>query len=150
MKALLQRVTEASVSVAGEVVGRIGQGLVVFVGVADGDTEEEARYLAQRTVNLRIFADEEGKFNLSVLDIKGELLMISQFTLLADTRKGRRPSFIEAAQSPEAERLFDYCVKLAGESGLKVATGRFQQYMQVEIHNDGPVTIMLDSRDKFG
>ncbi len=148
MKALLQRVTEASVSVAGEVVGRIGQGLVVFVGVADGDTEEEARYLAQRTVNLRIFADEEGKFNLSALDIKGELLVVSQFTLLADTRKGRRPSFVEAAPPEQAEELIEQFVEQARATGLKVETGRFQQYMQVEIHNDGPVTILLDSKDK--
>ena len=148
MKALLQRVTEASVSVAGEVVGRIGQGLVVFVGVADGDTEKEARYLAQRTVNLRIFADEEGKFNLSVLDIKGELLVVSQFTLLADTRKGRRPSFVEAAPPAQAEELIEQFVGEVRTTGLKVETGRFQQYMQVEIHNDGPVTILLDSKDK--
>ena len=149
MKALLQRVTEASVSVAGEVVGRIGQGLVVFVGVADGDTEREARYLAQRTVNLRIFADEEGKFNLSALDIKGELLVVSQFTLLADTRKGRRPSFVEAAPPAPAEELIEQFVGEVRATGLKVETGRFQQYMQVEIHNDGPVTILLDSREKF-
>ncbi len=148
MKALLQRVTEASVSVAGEVVGRIGQGLVVFVGVADGDTEKEARYLAQRTVNLRIFADEEGKFNLSVLDIKGELLVVSQFTLLADTRKGRRPSFVEAAPPAQAEELIEQFVGEVCTTGLKVETGRFQQYMQVEIRNDGPVTILLDSKDK--
>ena len=148
MKALLQRVTEASVSVGSELVGRIGQGLVVFVGVADGDTEEEARYLAQRTVNLRIFADEEGRFNLSVLDIKGELLVVSQFTLLADTRKGRRPSFVEAAPPAPAEELIERFVGEARATGLKVETGRFQQYMQVEIHNDGPVTILLDSKDK--
>ena len=149
MKALLQRVTEASVSVAGEVVGSIGQGLVVFVGVANGDTEKDAQYLAQRTVNLRIFSDKEGKFNLSVLDIKGELLMVSQFTLLADTRKGRRPSFIEAAPPAQAEELFERFVQQARATGLKVETGRFQQHMQVEIHNDGPVTILLDSKDKL-
>ena len=148
MKALLQRVTEASVSVGSELVGRIGQGLVVFVGVADGDTEEEARYLAQRTVNLRIFADEEGRFNLSVLDIKGEILVVSQFTLLADTRKGRRPSFVEAAPPAPAEELIERFVGEARATGLKVETGRFQQYMQVEIHNDGPVTILLESKDK--
>ena len=149
MKALLQRVTEASVSVAGEVVGSIGQGLVIFVGVANGDTERDAQYLAQRIVNLRIFSDKEGRFNLPVLDIKGELLVVSQFTLLADTRKGRRPSFIEAAPPAQAEALFERFVQQARATGLKVETGRFQQYMQVEIHNDGPVTILLDSRDKF-
>jgi D-tyrosyl-tRNA(Tyr) deacylase len=149
VKALLQRATGASVSVAGEVVGRIGQGLVVFVGVANEDTEKDAQYLAQKTVNLRIFADEEGKFNLSALDIKGELLLVSQFTLLADTRKGRRPSFVEAASPVRAEELFNHFVKEASATGLKVETGRFQQYMQVEIHNDGPVTILLDSREKF-
>ena len=149
MKALLQRVTGASVSVGGEMVGRIGQGLVVFVGVAGGDTEKDARYLAQKTVSLRIFADEAGRFNLSALDIKGELLVVSQFTLLADTRKGRRPSFSEAAPPAQAEALFNLFVAEARTSGLKVETGRFQQYMHVEIHNDGPVTILLDSREKF-
>ncbi len=150
MKALLQRVSKASVSIAGEEVGRIDRGLVVFLGVAEGDTERDAQYLVQKIVNLRIFADAEEKFNLSALDIGGELLLVSQFTLLADTRKGRRPSFIEAAPPEQAETLFEYFVGLARDSGLKVATGRFQQYMQVEIHNDGPVTVMLDSRDKFG
>ena len=150
MKALIQRVSKASVSVAGEEVGRIGRGLVVFLGVANGDMERDAQYLVQKIINLRIFADTAEKFNLSSLDINGELLLVSQFTLLADTRKGRRPSFIEAAPPEQAEALFDYAVGLARDSGLKVATGRFQQSMQVEIHNDGPVTIMLDSRDKFG
>ena len=150
MKALLQRVNKASVSVAGEDVGRIGRGLVVFLGVANGDTERDAQYLVQKITNLRIFADAEERFNLSVLDIAGELLLVSQFTLLADTRKGRRPSFTEAAPPAQAEELFEYFVEQARISGLKVATGKFQQYMQVEIHNDGPVTVMLDSRDKFG
>jgi len=146
VKALLQRVTEASVSVGSEVVGGIGQGLVVFVGVAKGDTEKDAQYLAQKIVNLRLFADEEGKFNLSALDIKGELLVVSQFTLLADTKKGRRPDFIEAAPPAQAKELFEQFVEQAHATGLKVETGRFQQYMQVEIHNDGPVTILLNSR----
>jgi D-tyrosyl-tRNA(Tyr) deacylase len=146
VKALLQRVTSASVSIDGEVVGSIGRGLVVFVGVAEGDSPKDADYLVQKLVNLRIFADEAEKFNLSALDIKAELLLVSQFTLLADTRKGRRPSFTEAAPPPQAEALFEHFVNEAKASGLKVQTGRFQQYMQVEIHNDGPVTIMLDSR----
>jgi len=149
VKALLQRVTRASVSVGGEVVGRIGRGLVVFVGVASGDTEKDAQYLAQKAVELRIFSDEEGRFNLSALDIKGELLVVSQFTLLADTRKGRRPSFIEAAPPAQAEEIFERFVEQARATGLRVATGRFQQYMRVEIHNDGPVTILLDSKGKF-
>ena len=148
MKALLQRVTHASVSVGGEVVGRIGRGLVGFIGVADGDTEEDVEYLVQKMVGLRIFSDEDGKFNLSVQDISGELLLVSQFTLLASTRKGRRPSFTGAAMPELAERLFERCVEHASATGLRVATGRFQQLMQVEIHNDGPVTIMLDSRDR--
>jgi D-tyrosyl-tRNA(Tyr) deacylase len=150
VKALVQRVTKASVSVGGEEVGRIGPGLVVFLGVANGDTEKDAQYLMQKVVNLRVFTDAEGKFNLSALDIAGELLLVSQFTLLADTRKGRRPSFTEAAPPERAGAWFDYCVGLACDSGLKVATGRFQEHMLVEIHNDGPVTVMLDSRDKFG
>ena len=146
---LLQRVNGASVSIVGEVVGRIGRGLVILVGVASGDTEKDAQYLAQKSVSLRIFPDEAGRFNLSALDIKGELLAVSQFTLLADTKKGRRPSFIEAAPPDQAEELFERFVEESRASGLKVETGRFQQYMQVEIHNDGPVTILLDSREKF-
>ena len=149
MKALLQRVSGASVSIDNEEVGRIGRGLVVFLGVAGGDTDKDVQYLVQKVVNLRIFPDEEGKFNLSAADVKGELLLVSQFTLLADTRKGRRPSFVEAAPPDQAEGLFEEFVEQARATGLKVATGRFQQYMQVEIHNDGPVTIMLDSREKF-
>jgi len=149
VKALLQRVTGASVSIGGEVVGRIGRGLVILVGVASGDTEKDIDYLAQKVVNLRIFPDDAGRFNLSALDIKGELLAVSQFTLLADTRKGRRPSFVEAAPPAQAEELFERFVEQIRATGLKVETGRFQQYMQVEIHNDGPVTILLDSREKF-
>jgi D-tyrosyl-tRNA(Tyr) deacylase len=151
MKALLQRVSRASVTIDNdnEEVGRIGQGLVVFLGVASGDTEKDAQYLVQKIVNLRIFADKEGKFNLSALDVKAELLLVSQFTLLADTKKGRRPSFTDAAEPVRAEELFNYFVQQAWATGLKVATGRFQAYMQVEIHNDGPVTIMLDSREKL-
>ena len=150
MKALVQRVARASVSVAVEEVGKIGRGLVVLVGVAAGDKEEDAQYLVPKITNLRIFADEQGKFNLSALDIGGELLLVSQFTLLADTKKGRRPSFVGAAPPDRAEELFQHFVELARASGLKVATGRFQQYMQVEIYNDGPVTLLLDSRDRTG
>lgn len=148
MKALLQRVTAASVSVDGEVVGRIGLGLVVFVGVAGGDTEEDVEYLSTKTLGLRIFGDEAGKFNLSVEDVAGELLVVSQFTLLASTRRGRRPGFTDAAPREVAERLFQRYVERVAAGGLGVATGRFQQYMQVEIHNDGPVTVMLDSQER--
>ena len=149
MKVLLQRVTRASVSVGGEVVGEIGQGLVVFVGIATGDAEKDTQYLVQKITNLRVFSDEEGRFDLSALDIKGELLVVSQFTLLADTRKGRRPSFTEAAPPARAGEMFERFVEQARGTGLRVETGRFQQYMQVEIHNDGPVTILLDSKGKF-
>jgi D-tyrosyl-tRNA(Tyr) deacylase len=148
VKALLQRVTSAQVSVNGEVVGSIGRGLAVFVGVAVGDGEKDVHYLARKIANLRVFSNREERFNLSALDIGAELLLVSQFTLLADTRKGRRPSFSDAAPPAEAEKLFEQLVEEIKAAGLKVATGRFQQYMQVEIHNDGPVTIMLDSRDR--
>ena len=147
MRVLLQRVTEGRVSIAGEEVGRIGRGLVVFVGVAEGDKERDVEYLVRKVVNLRVFGDEAGRFNLSVLDIGGELLLVSQFTLLADTRKGRRPGFSDAALPALAEGLFQEFVRHARTTGLKVETGRFQQYMQVEIHNDGPVTILMDSKD---
>ena len=146
MKALLQRVTRASVTVDGEKVSQIGRGLVALVGVAQGDSESDARYLADKTVNLRIFPDEAGKFNLSLLDIRGELLAVSQFTLLADTRKGRRPSFTQAALPGQAEALFNSFVEIVKTTGLEVSTGRFQQHMLVEIHNDGPVTVLLDSK----
>jgi D-tyrosyl-tRNA(Tyr) deacylase len=148
VKALLQRVTEGSVSIAGEVVGKIGRGLVVFVGVAAGDTEKDAEYLARKVVGLRIFSDEQGKFNLSAQDVNGELLVVSQFTLLADARKGRRPSFVDAAAPDEAVRHFERFLDEVRKSGLKVETGRFQEHMLVDIVNDGPVTIMLDIGDK--
>jgi len=148
LKVLLQRVTKASVSVDNEVVGEIGRGLVVFVGVARGDTERDAEYLADRIVNLRIFADDASKFNLSALEIKGGLLVISQFTLLADTRKGRRPSFMEAAPPEKAEALFNLVVDHLLDTGLKVEMGCFGEHMLVEIHNDGPVTVELDSKGK--
>ncbi len=149
MKAVLQRVSRGSVSVDGAVVGEIGRGLVVLVGVAAGDSEKDAQYLAQKAVELRIFPDQAGKFNLSALDVKAELLLISQFTLLADTKKGRRPSFVDAAPPQEAEHLFNAFVTAARASGLRVETGRFQQQMLVDIQNDGPVTIVLDSLEKF-
>ncbi|MCX6003128.1 MAG: D-aminoacyl-tRNA deacylase [Chloroflexi bacterium] len=149
MKVLLQRVTKASVTVNDEVAGQIGPGLVVFVGVAAGDTQEDAQYLAHKVVETRIFTDSEGKFNLSLVDTKGELLAVSQFTLLASTRKGRRPSFTDAASPGLAEALFNQFVALLRTGGIKVETGRFQEHMQVEIHNDGPVTIMIDSRERF-
>ena len=149
MKALLQRVTGAAVSVEEKVVGKIGHGLVVFVGVANGDTTEDIRYLTRKIVELRIFDDAEGKFNLSVLDVKGELLLVSQFTLLATTRKGRRPGFTDAAVPGVAETLFNQFVEQTRAVGLKVETGRFQTHMLVEIHNDGPVTIFIDSRERL-
>ena len=148
MEALLQRVSRSSVSVDGQAVGQIGPGILVFVGVVAADTEEDAKYLAAKIIELRIFADHEGKFNLSVADIQGEILVVSQFTLLADTRKGRRPSFSRAASPEIAESLIQSLTQFLTSAGLKVETGQFQAYMQVEIHNDGPVTIPLDSSDR--
>jgi len=149
MKIVIQRVTKASVKVDGATIGEIGNGLVVFVGVAQSDTVEDIDYLVEKAVNLRIFSDNDGKFNLSAIDIKGELLLVSQFTLLASTRKGRRPGFTDAAPPEQAEVLFNQFVLRAGSSGLKVATGQFQAHMLVEIHNDGPVTIIIDSRERL-
>jgi D-tyrosyl-tRNA(Tyr) deacylase len=145
VKVLVQRVAQASVSIGGEKVAQIGSGLVALVGIAKGDSLKEAQYLVNKLVNLRIFPDTQGKFNLSLKDIDGALLVVSQFTLLADTRRGHRPSFTEAAPATEAESLFNYFVELVRATGLKVETGRFQQHLMVEIHNDGPVTILLDS-----
>ena len=149
MKALLQRVTSAQVSVKGETVGKIGYGLVVFIGVANEDTAEDIQYLSRKIVELRIFDDTDGKFNLSAVDVKGELLLVSQFTLLAATRKGRRPGFTDAAPPEIAETLFNQFVEQSKTSGLKVETGRFQTHMLVEINNDGPVTIFIDSRERL-
>jgi len=148
MKALVQRVSRASVSVDDDIVGKIDQGLVVFLGVAQGDSKEDASYLANKVVNLRIFADEASKFALSALETKGDILVVSQFTLLADSRKGRRPSFTEAAPPDLAKELYKFFVEQVRSTGLKVETGLFQEHMLVEIHNDGPVTISLESRNK--
>ena len=149
MRALIQRVSQASVSVEGHVVAAIEHGLVVLVGVARDDTEADARYLAEKTANLRILPDDSGKFNLSTLDMSGEVLVVSQFTLMASTRKGRRPSFSEAASPEKAEPLVDTFAQFLRSAGLKVETGRFQQHMLVEIHNDGPITILLDSEERL-
>lgn len=146
MKALIQRVSKASVRVGDEVTGSIGRGLAVLVGVVNGDTDDDVRYMADKTVNLRIFEDNDQKFNLSLLDVRGELLVVSQFTLAANTRKGRRPSFVEAAPPELAEPLISRYIAEVGKYGVRVATGRFRSHMLVEIHNNGPVTIMLDSK----
>lgn len=149
MRALVQRVSQASVIIQSQVIASIKQGLVVLIGVGKGDSEADAQYLADKIANLRIFSDEADKFNLSALDIGGEVLVVSQFTLLADTRKGRRPSFTDAAPPEEAEPLIEKFVRLLQASGLKVQTGRFRQNMLVEIHNNGPVTIFIDSEERF-
>jgi len=148
MKALVQRVSRASVSVNDNIVGKISRGLVVFLGVAQGDSKEDAIYLANKVVNLRIFADESSKFALSALETRGDILIISQFTLLADSRKGRRPSFTEAAPPDLAKELYEFFVEQVRSTGLKVETGLFQEHMLVEIHNDGPVTISLESKSR--
>jgi len=148
MKALVQRVSRASVSVDDKIVGEIGRGLVVFLGVAQGDSQEDASYLANKVVNLRIFADEASKFALSALETKGDILVVSQFTLLADSRKGRRPSFTEAAPPELAKELYEFFVEQVRTTGLKVETGLFQEHMLVEIYNNGPVTILLESKSR--
>jgi D-tyrosyl-tRNA(Tyr) deacylase len=149
VKALLQRVTRASVTVEGRVTGEIGPGLAVLAGVAVGDTLQDVAWLAEKTANLRIFNDAEGKFNLSVLETGGAVLVVSQFTLLADARRGRRPSFTGAAPPEQADALIGLYVERLRGYGLKVETGVFRAHMEVEIHNHGPVTVMLDSREKF-
>ena len=148
LRALVQRVSRASVTVQGEAVGEIGAGFVVLVGVSRDDVEADADYIVNKVAHLRVFADEQGKFNRSVMDVGAELLLISQFTLHADTRKGRRPSFVDAAPPTLAEPLFDRTVAKFRESGLHVATGIFQAHMMVSLTNDGPVTIMIDSADR--
>ena len=149
MRAVLQRVTRASVTVDGQVIGEIGRGLVVLLGVEQDDTEADAHQLADKTIQLRIFDDADGKMNLGLADVGGAMLVVSQFTLFGDCRKGRRPSFIQAAPPELAERLYETFVAAVGVQGILVATGKFRAMMQVELVNDGPVTIILDSRKRF-
>jgi D-tyrosyl-tRNA(Tyr) deacylase len=145
MRACLQRVTRAQVTVNGEVVGRIDRGMLVLLGVVQGDDEAAARKLAEKVVSLRIFDDADGKMNLSVGDVGGAMLVVSQFTLAGDCRKGRRPSFDAAAPPEVAEGLYDFFVRLVSEQGIPVATGRFRAHMLVELVNDGPVTLIVDT-----
>ena len=147
MRAVVQRVSSGSVTIDGEVVGKIGKGLVILLGVKNGDTEADAKFVADKCANLRIFADEDNKFNLSAKDVGGEMLVISQFTLYGDTRKGRRPSFVEAAPPEVSKPLYEKFVEYLKENGLKVATGEFGAMMLVEINNDGPVTIIVESKE---
>ena len=149
MRAVIQRVTRCEVTVDGETTGRIGSGLAVFLGVSSKDTEKEADYLADKVSHLRIFADDNDKMNLSVKDIGGKIMVVSQFTLYGDCRKGRRPSYNDAAPPDLAEKLYEYFVDNLKEKGLPVATGRFQAMMEVSLTNDGPVTILLDSGKNF-
>jgi D-aminoacyl-tRNA deacylase len=144
MRALLQRVSKASVTVDGRIISEIGKGLVILLGIGHGDGEQQASFLTEKIANMRVFEDEQGKTNLSILDVKGEAIVVSQFTLYADTRKGRRPSFIDAALPDAAEPLVTRFVDLLRERGVPTQTGKFGAHMEVEIHNDGPVTIWLE------
>jgi D-tyrosyl-tRNA(Tyr) deacylase len=145
MKVVLQRVDFAKVSVNGEIIGKIDKGFLVLLGVERGDKEKDANYLIDKIVNLRIFEDSARKMNLSLMDISGELLIVSQFTLLADCRKGRRPSFVNAGEPALAEKLYEYFVANVRQKVQKVATGKFQAMMEIELLNNGPVTIILES-----
>jgi D-tyrosyl-tRNA(Tyr) deacylase len=149
VRAVVQRVAEASCRVGAQIVGAIGPGLVVLLGVGQGDAEADAEYLADKVLNLRIFPDEAGQMNHSVLDVGGGLLVVSQFTLLGDARRGRRPSYVEAAPPEEANRLYEHFAGRLRPSGLPVATGVFRATMEVALVNQGPVTILLDSRKLF-
>lgn len=149
MRAVVQRVTSSSVTVEGETTGKIDKGLMVLLGVADGDTDKDVTYMVDKIVNLRIFEDENDKMNLSLQDIGGSLLVVSQFTLLGDCRKGRRPSFIEAARPEIADNLYQKFVDKARSMGIRTETGRFKTHMMVELINDGPVTILVDSNKNF-
>ena len=149
MRAVVQRVTYSSVEVNGEIVGRINKGFNVLIGISKDDTEEDMNYIRDKIINLRVFSDENDKMNLSLLDIKGDILLISQFTLYGDARKGRRPNFMNALGGDEAKNFYDKFVKMMKETGLKVETGIFGADMKVDIKNDGPVTILLDSSRNF-
>jgi D-aminoacyl-tRNA deacylase len=145
MRAVIQRVSEARVTVAGSVLGEIGPGLLALLGVAKPDTTADAEFLAEKILNLRVFPDEAGKMNRSLLDVTGALLVISQFTLYGDCRKGRRPSFDDAAPAEQARPLYEHFVEVARRSGVRVETGVFQAYMEVSLVNDGPVTLLVES-----
>ena len=149
MRAVVQRVSRAKVTINGEITGEIGLGLLVLVGVGAGDTRAEADYLAEKTIALRIFEDAGGKMNLSVAEVAGALLVVSQFTLYGDVRRGKRPSFDTAAPPGQARELYEYFVEKVRAAGLRCETGRFQETMQVELVNEGPVTILLDSAKAF-
>ena len=149
MRAVIQRVSRASVTVDGKLVGEIGKGLLVLLGVATGDDEAAADYLADKTGGLRIFEDADGKMNLACAELGGAVLVVSQFTLYGDVRKGKRPSFDRAARPEEAKRLYEYFVSRIRAAGLKCETGTFQAMMDVELVNDGPVTVLLDSERQF-
>jgi D-tyrosyl-tRNA(Tyr) deacylase len=149
MRAVVQRVSEARVTVDDRVVGQIGTGVLVLVGIAPDDAESDARWLADKVANLRIFPDDEGKMNRSLLDIEAEALLVSQFTLYGDARKGRRPSFVHAAQGAEAEALYERCAQELSAIGVRCATGEFGATMNVALVNAGPVTILLDSAKTF-
>jgi D-aminoacyl-tRNA deacylase len=149
MRACVQRVSQASVTVDGEIVGQIGRGLVVLLGVATDDTADDVASLAEKCVELRIFNDDDGKMNRSLVESGGAMLVISQFTLLGDARKGRRPSFIAAAPPEQADALYQAFVAQVRARGIEVATGKFRAHMDVALVNDGPVTILLDSRKSF-
>ena len=149
MRAVIQRVTEASVEVDGATVGRIGPGFLVLLGVARGDDEQDVAWMADKLLDLRVFEDENGKMNRSVREVGGGILVVSQFTLLGDCRTGRRPSFTEAADPGDAERLYLKFSNLLSQTGLEVATGVFRAMMKVALVNDGPVTLLLDSRKQF-
>ncbi|HTD24851.1 MAG TPA: D-aminoacyl-tRNA deacylase [Terriglobales bacterium] len=149
MRAVIQRVSRASVSVDGKIVGQIGQGLLVLLGVSRSDTESGADYLAEKIAGLRIFEDSAGKMNLSLAEIKGSMLLVSQFTLYGDVRRGKRPSFDAAAPPEQARKLYEYMIERLRALGISCQTGVFQAMMQVELVNDGPVTILLDSEKGF-
>lgn len=149
MRAVVQRVKSASVTVSGELISEIGSGLLVFLGVSKNDQREDINYLAQKVANLRIFRDEEGKMNKSLLDIGGSALIVSQFTLYGDCRKGRRPSFIEASPPEKASKLYEEFIGTLNELGVNGKGGRFQAMMDVQLINDGPVTMLLDSTKLF-
>lgn len=149
MRAVVQRVKRSSVKVNGEAIGEISKGINVLVGITKDDNDEDLKYIKEKIFNLRIFSDENDKMNLSVKDVKGELLIISQFTLYGDARKGRRPSFIEALGGEEAVKLYNDFIELCKVEGLKIQTGEFGADMEVEIINDGPVTLLLDSKKNF-